>query len=139
MARENEDDMKATTETSCAVRKRVLLIDDDTAVRGALRDIVIALGYDAEAAASGREGVALFEQNDYDIVLTDLLMPGMTGWEVLEAVRQRNPKIPVLIITGSALYPEQRRSWQNGVELVTKPVDVSFLESILAKMLRDAE
>ncbi len=128
-----------TTETTCGPKKRVLLIDDDPAVRGVLGDIVAALGYDTEVAASGAEGMALFDLRRFDIVLTDLLMPGMTGWDVVDAVRARNPKMPVLIITGSALYPEDQRGSQPGVSLVSKPVDLKFLQVTLAKMLQDVE
>ena len=129
--------MNATT--TRGLRKRVLLIDDDSDVRGALGEIVAVLGYDTELAASGAEGMTLFDANHFDIVLTDLLMPGMTGWEVVDEVRKRNPKTPVLIITGSALYPEDRRGWKPGVALVSKPVDMNFLENAIAKMIQEAE
>src|SRR5438093_10804647 len=61
--------------------KRALLIDDDNGVRNVIFDIVTSFGYVTDAAANGPEGLALFEKNLYDVVLTDLLMPGMTGWE----------------------------------------------------------
>lgn len=118
-----------------ATGKRALLIDDDAAVRSALCDIVTELGYVADVAPSGPAGLALFENNRYDVVLTDLLMPGMTGWEVLEAVRRLNPRIPVVIVTGSAVWANDPRAAQLGVALVRKPVDVEFLESAIARVL----
>ena len=128
-----------TREPTCGLKKQVLLIDDDPAVRGALGDIVAALGYQTEVAGSGAEGMALFDLHRFDIVLTDLLMPGMTGWDVADAVRSRNPRTPVLIITGSALYPEDWRGGQPGVSLVSKPVDVNFLRVKLAKLLQEMD
>jgi CheY-like chemotaxis protein len=120
-----------------ATGKRALLIDDDAAVRTALCDIVTELGYVADVAPSGAAGLELFEKNHYDVVLTDLLMPGITGWEVLEAVRRLDPKIPVVIVTGAAVWTDDRRVAQPGVALVCKPVDVDFLETAIARVLRE--
>jgi CheY-like chemotaxis protein len=119
--------------------RRALLVDDNEAVRGALHEVVTRLGYDTDAAAGGREALALFETNHYDVVLTDLLMPGMTGFDLLEAVRLRNPKIPVVIVTGAAVYADDRRVARPGVVLVRKPVDIAFLESALTQVLQDLE
>ena len=87
--------MVNATATGPSSRKRALVIDDDAPVRKTLHAIVTGLGFQTDAAANGSEGLRHFESNPYDVVLTDLLMPGMTGWQVLEAVRERNPKIPV--------------------------------------------
>lgn len=119
--------------------KRVLVIDDDAGVRRSLRDLVISLGYEAEAAASGREGLALFEQSRYDILLTDLLMPEMTGWEVLETVRHANPTMPVIIVSGATVYADDRRLARPGVTLLQKPVDAHFLEIALARALAESK
>src|SRR5574341_1396575 len=108
--------------------QRALLIDDDRVVRSVLREIVMSFGYEADAAASGAEGIALFEQNRYDVVLTDLRMPQMTDWQVLAAVRARDARTPVIIITGSPLYPDDRRISEPGVLLVRKPVEPRVLE-----------
>jgi CheY-like chemotaxis protein len=123
------------TATGPSTRKRALVIDDDAHVRQALHDVVTGLGFHADAASNGSEGIARFESHPYDVVLTDLLMPGMTGWEVLKAVRERNPKIPVIIITGSAGHDNDRRVAQPGVALLHKPVRMDFLGSTLARVL----
>jgi CheY-like chemotaxis protein len=125
------------TTTVPGTRKRALVIDDDAPVRRVLHAVVTGLGFETDAAANGPEGLARFESHPYDVVLTDLLMPGMTGWEVLEAVRERNPKMPVIIITGSAGHDNDRRVAQPGVALVHKPVRMDFLESTLARVLGD--
>jgi CheY-like chemotaxis protein len=125
------------TTTVPGTRKRALVIDDDAPVRRVLHAVVTGLGFETDAAANGSEGLARFESHPYDVVLTDLLMPGMTGWEVLEAVRERNPKMPVIIITGSAGHDNDRRVAQPGVALVHKPVRMDFLESTLARVLGD--
>lgn len=115
--------------------QRALVIDDNTTVRRMLRDIVTSFGYSADVAADGPEAIALFEQNRYDVVLTDLLMPRMSGWQVLEAVRERDPKTPVIIVTGSHVYADDQRITQPGVTLVAKPVEMRSLREALSRVL----
>jgi len=114
---------------------KILLVDDNAVVRDMLVDLVGSLGYAADAASGGAEALALFDQNRYDIVLTDLLMPGMSGWEVLAAVRQRNPRIPVVIITGTAPTADDPRAAQAGVAVLRKPVDVKALDDTIKEKL----
>lgn len=117
-------------------RKRALLIDDDTSVRRALHDIVRGLGFEADVAASGPEGLVLFARNRYDVVLTDLQMPGMSGWQVLAAIRRRDGRMPVVIVTGAGVRADDSRLAQPGVALVRKPVDPGALERVLARLPR---
>ncbi len=74
-------------------RPRILVIDDHPYVREIVCNCLTFLGYDAQGAADGAEGLTLFDQGGYDPVLTDLAMLGMTGWDVAEAVRQRAPVV----------------------------------------------
>jgi CheY-like chemotaxis protein len=114
---------------------KILLVDDNTIVRDMLVDLVASLGYHADAAAGGEQALALFDSARYDIVLTDLLMPGMSGWDVLAALRQRDPHVPVVIVTGSPVVGDPRAS-QPGVAVLKKPVDVAELDSMIKRMLR---
>jgi CheY-like chemotaxis protein len=113
---------------------RILLVDDNAVVRDMLVDLVGSLGYSADAAGNGAEALALFDQGQYDVVLTDLLMPGMSGWEVLAALRQREPRIPVIIITGTPVIGDARAE-QPGVAVLRKPVDVMALATMIKGML----
>ena len=113
---------------------RILLVDDNAVVRDMLVDLVGSLGYSADAASGGVEALALFDRNRYDIVLTDLLMPGMSGWEVLVGVRQRDPQIPVIIITGTPAIGDPRAALP-GVAVLKKPVDVTLLDTMIKRML----
>ena len=113
---------------------RILLVDDNTIVRDMLVDLVGSLGYHADAAASGEEALTLFDRGRYGMVLTDLLMPGMSGWDVLAALRERDPHIPVVIVTGSPVVGDPR-AFQPGVAVLKKPVDVTALDSMIKRML----
>ena len=116
--------------------QRALVIDDNIVVRRVLQDLVTSFGYRADVAADGPEAIALFEQNGYDVVLTDLVMPRMSGWQVLAAVRERDPKTPVIIVTGSHVYADDHRIAQPGVTLVPKPVEMHALREALSRVLR---
>jgi signal transduction histidine kinase/ActR/RegA family two-component response regulator len=88
---------------------RILVIDDDEAVREALKEMLATRAHQVTEAASGPEGLALLETTGFDLVFTDLRMPGMTGWEVARQVKARRPGTPVVLITGwgAAIDPNQ--------------------------------
>jgi CheY-like chemotaxis protein len=113
---------------------RILLVDDNTVVRDMLVDLVASLGYRADGAASGEEALELFDRGQYGVVLTDLVMPGMSGWDVLAAVRQRDAHIPIIIVTGSPVVGDPR-ALQPGVAVLKKPVDVTALDAMIKRML----
>jgi len=120
--------------TGLSQDQRIILVDDNSVVRDMLVDLGGALCYHADGAASGEEALALFDQGHYDVVLTDLLMPGMIGWDVLEAVRQRDSQIPIIIITGSPVVGDPR-AVRPGVAVLKKPVDVRTLGAMIKRML----
>ena len=121
--------------TAVSQESKILLVDDNTVVRDMLVDLVGSLGYHADAAAGGEEALAMFDRGRYGMVLTDLLMPGMSGWDVLAALRQRDPHVPVVIVTGSPVVGDPRAS-QPGVAVLKKPVDVAVLDSMIKRMLQ---
>jgi signal transduction histidine kinase/CheY-like chemotaxis protein len=79
---------------------KILVVDDEEAVRQLLCEILEDAGCEAVQAGSGREALALFEAEKFDAVFTDIGMPGMSGWELARALRERDPLIPLAVITG---------------------------------------
>jgi CheY-like chemotaxis protein len=79
---------------------RILIVDDEEYVRDLLRDILEKEGCEAVVAAGGYQALSLFDNGNFDAVFTDVGMPDMNGWELSRAVRQRDSKIPVAVITG---------------------------------------
>jgi CheY-like chemotaxis protein len=115
---------------------RVLLVDDDAAVREIVSELVASWGYACEAAADGAAGVARFEEGGWDLVITDLAMPGMSGWEVADAIRRRSPATPVILITGLSDPGVARRARALGLPVVAKPFDAERLHAVIAVVLR---
>ena len=82
------------------IARRVLLIDDQPDVRESVSDMLKALGHDVTVAADGQSGLRLVEDGEFDVVLTDLKMPGIDGLEVAKRVRAGHPNLPVILLTG---------------------------------------
>ena len=115
---------------------RILAVDDDDSVLKALSTILRNHGFEVEIARNGKEGLEKAQANPPDLVILDLMMPIMTGHEVLLALKQNSntAEIPVMILT--AAEPDERiRALQGGAEsLMTKP----FTEKELAKLVRES-
>jgi DNA-binding response OmpR family regulator len=79
---------------------RILVIDDEEIVQVSCKRTLVPEGYEVDAAASGKEGLELFEKSKYDLVLVDLKMPGMDGIEVLVNIKRQRPEQNVVIMTG---------------------------------------
>jgi CheY-like chemotaxis protein len=79
---------------------RILVVDDDTAVRGAIKLVLEQDGHQVELAASGRAGIAAAEAREFDLVICDIFMPGMDGIETINAFHRSNPRMPVIAMSG---------------------------------------
>jgi hypothetical protein len=108
-------------------RPRALVIDDNASVCEALCELLWMIGFEAERAMSGAQGLALFDQGAFDLVTTDLMMPGMTGWEVVEAVRTLAPATQIIMITGSVSNLDMDRARAMSLTLLSKPLRLEDL------------
>ena len=115
---------------------RVLVIDDDPSVREVVSCLLASFGYDCQTAADGAQGLARFDEGGWDLVLTDLAMPELTGWEVAEAIRRRSSTMPIVLITGLIDSEVVRRAGERDLPVVTKPFGSEKLRATLAKALQ---
>ncbi len=94
-------------------------------MRTLLSAILVKAGHEIEIASNGEQGVTLFEEKEYDMVLTDLGMPGITGWQVAEKIKTINNKVPVVLITGWDITPDRLEIKRRGVDLIIhKPFEI---------------
>ena len=114
----------------------VLVIDDEDLVRDVVARMVEDLGYAAVTAADGIAGLEVVQQRSVDAVLVDLTMPRMSGAEVVAALRERRPDLPIVLCTG---YDRDRRGPVEANAYLPKPFRIEALEATLAKLLRDPE
>ena len=114
---------------------RVLIIEDDPVVRGAVQALLDYFGYESGLAADGPSGLRRFEGEPWDLVLTDLTLPGMSGWEVVDAIRGRAPTLPVILITGVDEPMVRTRARASHVRLLLKPFGLDALQAALVDAL----
>jgi DNA-binding NtrC family response regulator len=79
---------------------RILVIDDEQYVRTALREVLEREGFEVCAAGDGRRGLEMLESKGADLVITDVIMPGVDGVATLEQIKEKHPDIPVIVISG---------------------------------------
>lgn len=110
----------------------ILVIDDEEEIRNSLSEILSLEGHNVTLAQDGKEGLLTFKTHEFDMVLTDLGMPGMSGWQLARAIKELSPKTPVAIITGWGLQPDPRQMKQAGVDLfIEKPFRISDIRRLL--------
>ena len=121
----------AMATASESFRMKFLVVDDEKSVRELLRDILEKEGHEVTIAGSGREALALFAADEFAAILMDIGLPGMSGWELARAVRERNARVPLAIITGWGEAVGSNAQRAAGVNwVVAKPFTVEQITSI---------
>jgi CheY-like chemotaxis protein len=118
---------------------RCLIVDDEEPVRAMLADAVESAGHRAVVVEGGAEAIARFRAEPFDVVLTDLAMPRVSGWQVARAVKHLAPQVPVFLITGFGveLSADERRA--HGVDAVlVKPLQIQEIHDALVEAARSA-
>jgi DNA-binding NtrC family response regulator len=104
--------------------QRILIIDDEAAIRESLETLLGLEGYIVETALNGEEGLEHIEEKSYDLILLDLALPGKNGLEVLPLIRERNPSLPVIMITAYGKVDNVVDAIRSGAQnFVQKPWD----------------
>jgi len=117
-------------------KANILLVDDDPEVSEVLELMLAQMGHRVAVVAQGAVAVALFEQGDYDLVITDLGMPDVSGWEVAKAVKEKSPRTPIILITGWGVQLDSEEMSKSGVDgVIAKPFSKESLMGQLARLL----
>lgn len=118
--------------------KRVLIVDDQPDIRLMCRVNLALEGYDVLEAADGEAGLAAAREHAPDLMLLDVMMPGLDGWSVLEAVKAdpRVRHIPVILLTARVQREDEIRGWSSGAaEYLSKPFNPSSLSDVVKRVL----
>jgi signal transduction histidine kinase/ActR/RegA family two-component response regulator len=119
---------------------KILVVDDEAPVRELLCEILAEEGCLTARACGGTEALALFDTGQFDAVFTDIGMPGMSGWELSRAVRERDPEIPLAIITGwGEAVSDTDRTAARVNWVLTKPFTLAQISQIVSEVARLAE
>ena len=118
---------------------QVLVIDDDAVVGRSFDRVLSEKGYDVSTALSGEEAMETIENSKFDVVFTDIKMPGMDGLEVTERIKARCPWTPVVVITGYGTQDNESKASVLGASgFVRKPLTPEMIESITLKAVNDS-
>jgi signal transduction histidine kinase/ActR/RegA family two-component response regulator len=111
---------------------RILVVDDEDYVRELISDILTREGCEVALAAEGREALRLFDANEFDAIFTDVGLPGMSGWELARAIRERDREIPLAVITGwgDTVSPEEQSEAQADW-IIPKPFSVERIADLV--------
>jgi len=119
-----------------AENARILVVDDDRNIANILVEYITKMGYGAEAAYFGNEGIERFKSGNFHMVITDMKMPDMDGMEVLDAVKSIDKNVAVVLITG---YPTIDRAVEaikaGAYDFISKPFDFKALEVVINRAL----
>jgi len=111
---------------------RILVIDDEPLVADVVAEALRLEDHDVVVASRGEEGLRLIGQNPPDAVFLDIVMPGMDGIQVLRAIRERHPKLPVIILSGWVSQSQLEEARRLGVtEVISKPAPLENLTRAL--------
>lgn len=121
-----------------AISARVLVVDDEKNVRLTLRQALEDLGLTVEIATDGTEALARLNETDYDLMLLDLRMPGLSGMETLEHVRRQHPDLPVVIVTAHGTVKNAVQAMRRGaVDVLLKPISLDALRTLVDQVIRE--
>ena len=111
---------------------RVLVVDDEPPVAAVLEDFFSNEGYDVRVANDGPSALEAFDTWHPNVVLLDLRMPGMTGAEVFERLRAKDPSVPVVVVTGASDEETAKHLLREGAaDYVRKPVDLDYCAQVV--------
>ncbi|NKB90326.1 MAG: response regulator [Acidobacteria bacterium] len=118
---------------------RILVVDDDPDLAAGIRDNLLAEGHRVRVAERGDDGLALALDIDFDLILLDVMLPGMDGFEVCRALRDRSREVPVLFLTARNDPQDRVRGLaEGGDDYLSKPFDLAEMLARVAAILRRA-
>jgi len=115
---------------------KVLVVEDNDLNREMFGRYLTELGHNPVLAADGKEMLPILERESFDLVITDLSMPGISGWQVAEQVKKRSPNMPVILVSGWAIQQDDARLRESGIDFILqKPCTLSDFQEMVEKAL----
>ena len=116
-------------------RPRVLVVDDNPGVVAALEEILSSMDCEVTQAASGAEALTLFTPGGYDLAITDLAMPDLSGWHVATAIRDLDRAVPIVLTSGWEPENLKDAMERHRITFLKKPFDFAQIQSLVAEAL----
>ncbi len=119
---------------------RILIVEDDTELRQLFQKVLSKHGYSVLGAGDGVEALATLDKEYVDLIISDIMMPEMDGYELVRVLRESGSKIPVLMITAKEAFDDMRLGFFSGTDdYMVKPVNVNEMVLRVGALLRRAQ
>ncbi|MFC1867807.1 response regulator [Thermodesulfobacteriota bacterium] len=123
-------------EKRCYDNVRILVVDDESCVREILSWVLNGMGFEVSIASNGFEAFGMFMQGSFELVLTDLNMPGMDGWLLAHKIKEKSPETAVMLVTGEEPKGVKEKLRERCVDSVLfKPFRIEEIESAVLRIL----
>jgi DNA-binding NtrC family response regulator len=120
-------------------KMRVLLVDDETEFVSALAERLNLRGFEAQTAGSGEEALGKVDASQPDVVLLDVVMPGMSGLEVLKRIKKAHPQVKVILLTGRGSWEGIQGVRDGAYDCLMKPIQIEELMQVMADAVEGKE
>ncbi len=115
---------------------KILIVDDDSDIRFLLSKTLKKAGYNVIEAADGFEGIESVKENKPDLVILDIMMPGMSGWEACDKIKEIDPYLPIAILTVKGAETDEVKSFVSGANRhITKPMKKENVLEVVEALL----
>ena len=115
---------------------RILVVDDEPRICRLLTELLTREGYAVDSALSAEEALGMLKDGDYEMLISDLRMPGMDGFELIETIKKDHPDVAAIMITAYATVETAVQALRHGADdYVTKPFDINELKNVVGRTL----
>jgi len=121
-------------------KKKILIVEDDEAMRALLKDLLDGEGFHTESVSNGFDALQKIIEASFDLIITDIQMPRLTGLDILPRIKKLQPQTPVIVITAFGSDELYRRSLEKGATgYLEKPIHIHQLRTLIHKMISSKE
>ena len=119
---------------------KILIAEDDRELRQLFRHVLLKNGYTVKGVSDGQEALDALEKDYYDLIISDIMMPNMDGYELVRSLRDAGDSIPVLMVTAKDAFDYMRMGFLSGTDdYMVKPVNINELVLRVCALLRRAQ
>ncbi len=120
-----------------SLKAKILLIEDEELIRELYADALQHFDFDLIIVEDGEKGLEKWQQESFNLLITDIGLPGISGWDVIESIRKKNYQVPIIIISGWGKQIEFARGKELNVShILSKPIDILDLSTLINECLQ---
>jgi DNA-binding NtrC family response regulator len=121
-------------------KKRILIIEDDQEMRSLLKEFLNEEGYETDSVDNGSEAYRRLVKEVFDLIITDIRMPGLTGLDILPGVRKLQPEAPIIVMTAFGSEEVYNKVFERGATAyLEKPIHLDHLRNLIEEMVSSKE